>query len=237
MSLLRRPAEGAGNGKRKRPVGGASGASGSLESFFQLQPSQAQPSQATPKPAVAAAAAASVSSALWVDSHEPRLSAQLAVHKKKVEEVRHWLEKTDASLQLGLPPTPRMLVVSGPPGSGKSATLRVLARELGFELCEWVEARSQRWQAPDADADANAPPYESRLSQFSSFLTASMRTLSLALTPAAVTPAAGAAAGAAAAGLRKRLVLLEDLPVSGGSYEGGGSMHAELQKRQCAVLR
>ena len=143
MSLLRRPAEGGANGKRKRPAG-ANEKPGSLSSFLQPQ-SAPTAASARPQPDLAAAssaARASVSSALWVDSHEPRSSAELAVHKKKVEEVRHWLEKTDASLQLGLPPTPRMLVVTGPPGCGKSTTLRVLARELGFEVCEWVEARA-----------------------------------------------------------------------------------------------
>ena len=70
------------------------------------------------------------------------------MHKKKVEEVRDWLKRADASLQLGLTPTPRMLVLSGPTGSGKSAMLQVLAQELQFEVCEWLEPRSEAFNLP-----------------------------------------------------------------------------------------
>ena len=31
----------------------------------------------------------------------------------------------------------RILALTGPTGSGKTATVKVLARELGFELIEW----------------------------------------------------------------------------------------------------
>ena len=31
----------------------------------------------------------------------------------------------------------RILALTGPAGSGKTATVKVLARELGFELIEW----------------------------------------------------------------------------------------------------
>ena len=106
--------------------------------------SSSLPSAAGPSAAPASTPAAA---ALWVDKHAPRSSGDLAVHKKKVEEVRDWLKRADASLQLGLTPTPRMLVLSGPTGSGKSAILQVLAQELQFEVCEWLEPRSEAMKA------------------------------------------------------------------------------------------
>ena len=148
------------------------------------------------------------SEALWVEKHAPESSADLAMHKKKVEEVRAWLQRADASLQLGLPPTPRMLVLSGPPGSGKSTMLRVIAEELHFEICEWFEPRSDAWD-PDRPREG---PYESRMTQFGDFLRASLRTLSLCLGPAGGTGAASSGAAAASTSMRRRLVLLDELP-------------------------
>ena len=85
--------------------------------------------------------------ALLVDRHAPTHAQDLATHPKKVDELRTWLRRADAALQLHLAPTPRMILLTGPPGCGKSATLRVLASELGYELVEWLEGRSTRWRA------------------------------------------------------------------------------------------
>ena len=154
---------------------------------------------------------------MWVDKHAPRTSAELAVHKKKVEEVRAWLQRADASLQLGLPPTPRMLVLSGPPGSGKSTMLRVIAEELHYELCEWIEPRTDAFvAAADRPFDPDRAPYESRMTQFGTFLRSSLRTLSLTVTSAGSGGGAAAAssstATAASSGYRRRLVVLDELP-------------------------
>jgi hypothetical protein len=196
----------------------------------------------------AAPAAAEAESVLWVDKHAPHSSADLAMHKKKVEEIRQWLEQADASLQLGLPPSPRMMVLSGPPGAAKSAALRTVAGELGFELCEWLEGRTLRWVAPTDDWTGGHPTgdfagYESRLSQFGHFLSSSLRTLSLSMEsadaaagPSAAPPArlAGLTGAAPPArpgrtGLRRRLVLLEELPVSSDSGERASSLMQQQQ--------
>ena len=123
MSLLRKPGKPKPSVKQPQQRG--------LLEFSSARSAAAGPSSAAPAPAPPPPP--QISEALWVDKHAPRTSADLAIHKKKVEEVRDWLKLADASLQLGLPPTPRMLVLSGPTGSGKSAMLRVLADELHFE--------------------------------------------------------------------------------------------------------
>ena len=48
---------------------------------------------------------------LWVEEHAPSSEAELTVHKKKVQEVREWLEEQRRTL--GQPGVPRLLVVSG----------------------------------------------------------------------------------------------------------------------------
>ena len=144
------------------------------------------------------------------------------MHKKKVEEVRDWLKRADASLQLGLTPTPRMLVLSGPTGSGKSAMLQVLAQELQFEVCEWLEPRSEAFNLPFQPGMEPSAPYESRMKQFATFLQSSLRTLSLC-----VGPSASNAAATPSQGMRRRLVLLDELP----NTAGGGERSAELARQ------
>lgn len=165
---------------------------------------------------------------LWVDKYAPRCGSDLAMHKKKVDEVRDWLRQADTLLQLGLPPTPRLLVLSGPPGSGKSTILRVLAEEMQFELCEWTEPRAQAWSRPRSE-DERTPlaaqiSYESRVSQFESFLHSSLRTLSLCVGNSV----------SSSSGTRRRLVLLDEMASanSGGSFGGASTL-----EQQQALLR
>lgn len=82
-----------------------------------------------------AGAAAHCEQGLWVQKHAPASEAELVVHKKKVQEVREWLEEQRRTL--GTLGVPRLLVVSGPSGCGKSAVLRVLAAATGFDVSEW----------------------------------------------------------------------------------------------------
>ncbi|XP_007237307.3 cell cycle checkpoint protein RAD17 isoform X1 [Astyanax mexicanus] len=71
----------------------------------------------------------------WVDVHVPQSQAELAVHKKKVEEVESWLR-----VQLDLRSENKggaVLLLTGPSGCGKTATVHVLAKDLGFQIQEW----------------------------------------------------------------------------------------------------
>ncbi|TRY65918.1 hypothetical protein DNTS_026615 [Danionella cerebrum] len=69
----------------------------------------------------------------WVDLHAPQSQAELAVHKKKAEEVESWLSfHLDKSKKGGA-----ILLLTGPSGCGKTATIQVLAKELGFQIQEW----------------------------------------------------------------------------------------------------
>ena len=102
-----------------------------------------------------------------------------------MKRVRSWLEEATGAVELpqGCPPR-RLLVLSGCPGTGKSTTIRVVARELGVRLTEWNDTfgQVQTWKnrnddpLPGETADSWGPrdefhvPYSSQIDQFSRFL-------------------------------------------------------------------
>jgi len=63
----------------------------------------------------------------WMESFAPSTSDDLAVHPKKIDEMRNWLRHCQA-LRSKFPA--QICLLTGPAGSGKTATLRVLAQEL-----------------------------------------------------------------------------------------------------------
>uniref|UniRef100_A0A8C7MYT9 RAD17 checkpoint clamp loader component n=1 Tax=Oncorhynchus kisutch TaxID=8019 RepID=A0A8C7MYT9_ONCKI len=81
----------------------------------------------------------------WVDTHKPHSQAELAVHKKKIEEVEDWMRvhvdpKTGGAV----------LLLTGPSGCGKSATVQVLAQELGYRVQEWSNPSSLSEYRPNS---------------------------------------------------------------------------------------
>ncbi|GAB6031669.1 Cell cycle checkpoint protein rad17 [Chamberlinius hualienensis] len=70
---------------------------------------------------------------LWINKYTPKIENELAVHKKKVEEVREWLLRTSSSNRK----RNQILLLTGPSGCGKTATVRMLSNELNFGIKEW----------------------------------------------------------------------------------------------------
>lgn len=187
----------------------------------------------------AAPAPATAAHELWIEKYSPRTSQELAMHPKKIDEVQQWLQKADVSLQLGLPPTPRLLILSGPPGTGKSAMLRVLGAEHHYETCEWLEARADRRdEQPSSAADGGGrSELHPRAAAFATFLRDSLRTLSLCVQPVQPPAASGGSSAAPAppTGGRRRLVILDDLAAAGqpGSLDGA----RDLREQQISLLQ
>ena len=67
----------------------------------------------------------------WTEQFAPKDLSELAVHKGKVSDVRKWLE---AALRGG---RQKALVLKGAAGTGKTATLRLLAQDMRLKVIEW----------------------------------------------------------------------------------------------------
>lgn len=107
------------------------------------------------------------------------------MQKKKVGEVKDWLLAAHG---------PGLLLLSGPPGCGKTTTVKTLAHELGIEVTEWTTPTPVLWAEHLQQRAAGIPgPYSSKLDDFEDFVShAKLSTLPLQLSQAPATPASGA---------------------------------------------
>jgi len=67
----------------------------------------------------------------WTEQFAPFDLTELSVHKRKVGDVRQWLESAFNSRRR------KVLVLKGVAGTGKTATIRLLAKDMGFGIAEW----------------------------------------------------------------------------------------------------
>lgn len=124
----------------------------------------------------------------WIDKFEPKTCEEVAVHPKKLAELKDWLLHCEAVHKQH---PAQICLLTGPSGSGKTAAVRALARAQKFELQEWINP-------VDCDmintlGDQTSSYTGSQIDFFKSFLFRSSRYKSLL-------------------GSQKRLVLVEDFP-------------------------
>ncbi|XP_052875830.1 cell cycle checkpoint protein RAD17 isoform X3 [Gossypium arboreum] len=108
---------------------------------------------------------------LWVDKHKPSSLEELAVNKKKVEEVKSWFEErlmTPKYLQDEVGRS-SVLILSGQAGVGKSATVHLIASKIGAQLCEWNTPTPTIWQEHVHNSSAGMK-YTSKLDEFENFV-------------------------------------------------------------------
>ncbi|KAG0285296.1 Cell cycle checkpoint protein rad17 [Linnemannia gamsii] len=75
----------------------------------------------------------------WADKYAPRNIDEVVVHKNKINDVREWLRiYTDSHDTRRDTSGGAILVLTGPAGSGKTAVLRNLAKEMGLHIVEWI---------------------------------------------------------------------------------------------------
>lgn len=62
----------------------------------------------------------------------PKVASDLAVQQKKLNEISEWLKCRTNNCR------PATLVLTGPSGCGKATTIKLLAKEHGFDVTEWI---------------------------------------------------------------------------------------------------
>ncbi|XP_071588445.1 cell cycle checkpoint protein RAD17 isoform X4 [Heliangelus exortis] len=110
----------------------------------------------------------------WVDRYKPETQSDLAVQKKKIEEVETWLKMHIFQRQpkQGHP----VLLLTGPPGCGKTATIQILARDLGVQVQEWTNPISVDFTKEDLRntfghySDLHSFPSQAQATLFQDFL-------------------------------------------------------------------
>ncbi|KAL7255643.1 hypothetical protein ACSBR1_009720 [Camellia fascicularis] len=104
---------------------------------------------------------------LWVDKYKPRSLEELAVHKKKVEEVKLWFEEKLRKQKEEF--CNNVLLITGQAGVGKSATVHVIASHLGATVCEWETPIPTIWQEHLHNSNSGMH-YTSKLDEFENFV-------------------------------------------------------------------
>ncbi|ORY20600.1 Rad17 cell cycle checkpoint protein-domain-containing protein [Naematelia encephala] len=115
---------------------------------------------------------------MWTELYAPTTEAELAPGKKRIERVRNWLHEALYGHPQGNVPLSggqsqaskekirkykRILLLTGPAGTGKTTTVRLLAHEMSLELAEWEEGQEER-------SIGSGIERESSMSKMSSFL-------------------------------------------------------------------
>ncbi|XP_034297080.1 LOW QUALITY PROTEIN: cell cycle checkpoint protein RAD17 [Pantherophis guttatus] len=154
----------------------------------------------------------------WVDKYKPKTQSDLVIHKKKIEEVERWLK--DHIFQNQPRQGGSILVLTGPPGCGKSATVEILAKDLGIQIQEWINPVSLDFKKHDFqvafnhESDFKILPYQSQAAIFQEFLLRANKYIKLQMVGETMET-------------DKRLILVEDMPNH--FYHDPSSLHDILR--------
>ncbi|XP_062941447.1 cell cycle checkpoint protein RAD17 isoform X3 [Cynocephalus volans] len=155
----------------------------------------------------------------WVDKYKPETQHDLAVHKKKIEEVETWIKAQVLERQ------PKqggsILLITGPPGCGKTATIKILSKEYGIQVQEWINPVLSDFQKGDFkemfnhESSFHILPYQSQIAVFNEFLLRATKYNKLQML---------------GDDLRtdKKIILVEDLPNQ--FYRDSHALHQVLRK-------
>ncbi|KFQ51083.1 Cell cycle checkpoint protein RAD17, partial [Nestor notabilis] len=155
----------------------------------------------------------------WVDRYKPETQNDLAVQKKKIEEVEAWLKMH--ILQRQPKQGGSVLLLTGPPGCGKTATIQILAKDLGVQVQEWINPISLDFTKEDLrnmfghDSNFHMFPSQAQAAVFQDFLLRANKYNKLQML-------------GESSENDKKLILIEDLPNQ--FYREPSSLHEILRR-------
>ncbi|XP_014404875.1 PREDICTED: cell cycle checkpoint protein RAD17 isoform X4 [Myotis brandtii] len=155
----------------------------------------------------------------WVDKYKPETQHELAVHKKKIEEVETWLKAEVLERQSKQGGS--ILLITGPPGCGKTTTIKILSKELGIQVQEWINPVLSDFLKDDFkeifnyESSFHILPYQSQITVFKEFLLRATKYNKLQMLGDDL-------------GTDKKIILVEDLPNQ--FYRDSHTLHEVLRK-------
>ncbi|EMC93418.1 hypothetical protein BAUCODRAFT_42897, partial [Baudoinia panamericana UAMH 10762] len=137
----------------------------------------------------------------WVEQYAPTDLPELAVHKRKVADVRQWLEGAFSGKRR------KILVLKGCAGTGKTTAVHLIARGMGVKVSEWHNP---------IGVDSSSDAHPSTAALFEDFISRAGRLTGLQLRPDYTTriPDSESNKDGDLEGLTngKRLLLVEEFP-------------------------
>lgn len=121
----------------------------------------------------------------WLKEFTPKTVADLAIHPKKIEELEEWIEESGEYEN-------SILLLTGPAGSGKTTTIKLIAKNMGFDVIEWITPMDVEWS--ELGDSENGTFSENQVDKFRDFLFRASRYSSLLEKDT------------------KKLIIVEDLP-------------------------
>ncbi|TIB75843.1 checkpoint protein Rad24 [Wallemia mellicola] len=105
---------------------------------------------------------------MWSEFYAPSKVSELAVHSRKVGDLRHWLEESFSDTKLSKYRVcgcylQKLLVLTGTAGCGKSTAVKLLAKEMNVDVIEYLNESTYKYSNEDEYG-------ESTSKRFSNFL-------------------------------------------------------------------
>lgn len=103
----------------------------------------------------------------WVKKFQPQQVADLVIHPKKLDELKNWFKLSCAKVPN------KILLIEGPTGAGKTTTLKLIAKESGYDVSEWINSTDMErdlFYENSENFQSDFISYESQVAKFSDFL-------------------------------------------------------------------